>query len=45
LTVVQNKIAKYFLGVHKFTPNLGVWGELGWVVIPAGTRIGAASGT
>ena len=36
LTVIQNKISRYFLGVHKFAPNLGVWGELGWV--PANIR-------
>ena len=25
INVVQNKILRYFLGVHKFAPNLGLW--------------------
>ena len=34
--VVQNKIVQYFLGVHKLAPNLGLWGDVGW--LPATKR-------
>ena len=30
LNVTQNRIMRYFLGVHKFAPTLGVWGDFGW---------------
>jgi hypothetical protein len=28
---IENKIIRYFLGVHRFTPNLGIWGDMGWM--------------
>jgi hypothetical protein len=31
INTVQNRIARWYLGVHRFAPNLGVWGDMGWV--------------
>ena len=36
ITAVQNRAMRFFLGVGKYTPNLGVSGDMGWV--PANLR-------
>ena len=28
---VQNRAIRYFLGVHRFTPNLAINGDIGWL--------------
>ena len=28
---IQNRAIRYYLGVHKFAPNVGIIGEMGWV--------------
>ena len=30
IDTIQNRAIRFFLGVHKFAPNLGINGELGW---------------
>jgi hypothetical protein len=29
--IIQNRVLRYFLGVHKFTPTLGINGDTGWL--------------
>ena len=31
LDLIQNRAMRYYLGVHKFAPNVGVEGEMGWL--------------
>ena len=31
IDIVQNRAMRYFLGVHKFAPNAGVCGDMGWL--------------
>ena len=31
ISVVENKMLRYFLGVHRFVPNLALWGDMGWI--------------
>ena len=31
IDTVQNKTIRYFLGVHKFAPNLAINGDVGWL--------------
>ena len=31
IDTVQNRAMRYFLGVHKFAPNLAVTGDMGWI--------------
>ena len=31
LSTVQNRAIRFFLGVNKFAPNLGINGEVGWI--------------
>jgi len=31
INTVQNKTIRYFLGVHKFAPNLAIKGDVGWL--------------
>ena len=31
IDTVQNKTIRYFLGVHKFAPNLAIKGDVGWL--------------
>ena len=31
IDIVRNKAAHFYLGVHKFAPNLGINSEIGWV--------------
>ena len=28
---VQNRAIRYFLGVHRFTPNFAIKGDIGWL--------------
>jgi hypothetical protein len=31
VSAIENKFMRYFLGVHRFAPNLGLWGDMGWI--------------
>ena len=31
IDIVQNRAMRYFLGVHKFTPNAAITGDMGWI--------------
>ena len=28
---IQNRAMRYFLGVHRFTPNMAITGDMGWL--------------
>ena len=30
IDIVQHRAIRYFLGVHKYTPNLAITGDMGW---------------
>ena len=30
---IQNRAIRSYLGVHRFAPNLAVWGDMGWIPI------------
>ena len=31
IDIVQHRAMRYFLGVHKYAPNAGIYGDMGWV--------------
>ena len=31
IEIVQHRAMRYFLGVHKFAPNAGIYGDMGWI--------------
>ena len=36
LEVNQNRAGRYFIGIHKYAPNVGVTGDLGWEDVEKG---------
>ena len=42
LDQIQNRAMRYYLGVHKFAPNVGVEGEMGWLSPKLSRNLGLA---